>query len=124
MNPTKVSPLRFVILPALAVLWLAGALTLWGADKNPPAASEDRKRSLDYVEKARSQQKDGNYKRAIELYQQALQVKESPEIYYALGQCYQKTGDTERSVAYLEQAVEKQPDYEEAQIELQNVQRL
>jgi hypothetical protein len=98
-------------------------LTLWGADYKPLSPAESKSRSLEYLDQGEEQQKEGNYKRAIELYQQSLALAESPKAYYLLGSCYLKTGDVDRAVAYLEQVVQQQPDFEEAQIELQNALR-
>lgn len=83
-----------------------------------------RERALGLLDEGAQKEKQADYKRAIELYQQALALSPRPRTFYALGHCYAETNDLNRSEGYLRHAIEMQPDYTVAKYELQRVQDL
>ncbi len=66
-------------------------------------------------------EKKGDYTRAIEVYQHALSLSPRPMILYHLGHCYMETGDLDRAQEYLSRALEMQPGYQSALVDLQKV---
>jgi tetratricopeptide (TPR) repeat protein len=82
---------------------------------------ELRRRALDYTEQARAYQERGEYKRAIELYDQALALSPRPVVLCELGTCYSRTGDLARAEEYLTRALDMDPTYTQARYELDRV---
>lgn len=80
-----------------------------------------RERALGLLDEGMEKEKSNDYKRAIEIYQQALALSPRPRTLYCLGHCYAETGDMVRAEEYLTRALQMQPDFTLAKYELQRV---
>ncbi len=69
---------------------------------------------------ANSFYKKGQYEKAIKAYQQLLPEEyESADIYYNLGNAYYKKGETAKAILYYERALLIEPNFDDAEINLE-----
>ncbi|MBN1866691.1 tetratricopeptide repeat protein [Candidatus Sumerlaeota bacterium] len=120
MSRTTFGKLRIVLAAALAVAALTTAL---GGCRTfaPPTPEELRGRAADKFEEGTRYEDRREYTRAIRCYQEALSLAPRPLILYELGHCYAEIGDLNRAEEYLNRALEMQPDYRMALLELERV---
>ncbi len=103
------------------------SIGIFSACHSVDSLTEDERRSLAidrWYEGHTQYEEKGDYVRAIEIYQDALSISPRQVILYQLGHCYMKTNDLDRAEEYLSRALEMQPDYYLARIDLQYVYEL
>jgi len=92
-----------IVIAAVAVCALGFAVYYFSKGKNEPgdiAAMSNE--GVEYV-------KEGNYNKAIDSYNDALDMKEDPTLYYNRGVAYMNKGDNENAVKDFTKALDMQP---------------
>ena len=81
-------------------------------------AAPGRRQAIDLLAKGQTLEQQGDRQGAMSLYQQSVQSAPSPAAYYQMGRLAKQMGDTEASRSYLQQALDLNPDYQLAKMEL------
>ena len=91
----------------------------WGA---PSArAQEGRGKAIDLIAEGQSLEQSGDVQGAFQHYLQSVNAAPSPAGYYNLGRLSRVSGDKDAATRYLNQALEMNPNYEMAKLELVQV---
>lgn len=106
--------MKKTLLVALAVCLVAGSAQ--SARKAKPA--EGRGQAIDLLAQGQAMEADGDTQGAFTAYQQSAQVAPSPAAYYNLGRIAAARGDKAAAIEYLRKALELNPGYQSARVEL------
>lgn len=97
------------------------ALTFPALCAPPAKAKAGRREAIDALSQAQTLEEQGNTEGAISAYARSIELAPSAAAYYQLGRLYLSTGDKKNARMYLSQALELNPDYELAKIELAKI---
>ncbi|MBX7247347.1 MAG: tetratricopeptide repeat protein [Candidatus Sumerlaeaceae bacterium] len=86
-------------------------------------ATPERRQAIDLLAKAQQLEAAGKFDEAAQIYAQSVQLAPSPAGYLKLGQLYAKAGQKDNARENLNKALEMNPDYELARMELANLGR-
>jgi len=82
-------------------------------DKKLPDTTEDFKLGNEYYDK-------GDYDKAIDCYQKAIDIKPDDEAYYNMGIVYDAKGDYDKAIEYYQKAIELNPNDNETYYNMGN----
>lgn len=110
---------------ALGAAVLTGFLLVSSAAPAAPSArpAPNRGRAIDLLAEGQAREAAGDRKGAIALYLESVQLAPSPAGYYHLGHAYAESGDRENARRYLSLALEMNPHFELARVELSTLSR-
>jgi tetratricopeptide (TPR) repeat protein len=105
--------------PVLVLLLLASST--WLAAAPPAKANPSRREAIDLLAQGQALEQERDYEGAIALYARSVETAPSAAAYYQLGKLYRERGDRANARTYLSQALELNPEYELAKIELAKI---
>jgi tetratricopeptide (TPR) repeat protein len=112
--------MKTAILVALSVVFLGSLVEQAVADESPPMpepgpAARPSATAEELYNQGLRWQRQGQYGKAIEAYQQAVRLKpDFAEAYNHLGYTYRMSGDFDRAIAAYREALRLKPDFAEA----------
>jgi tetratricopeptide (TPR) repeat protein len=81
-------------------------------------AAPGRRQAIDLLAQGQTIEQQGDTQAAMNLYQQSVQAAPSPAAYYRMGLLARRAGDKPAALQYFRQALELNPDYELAKMEV------
>lgn len=81
-------------------------------------AAEGRREAIELLAQGQALEKQQDFAGAITLYQQSAQLAPSPAAYYHIAKAYAQQGDKKTAKQYYQQALDLNPNYELAKMEM------
>ncbi|MGI8908442.1 MAG: tetratricopeptide repeat protein [Candidatus Sumerlaeaceae bacterium] len=107
-----------VVAAAVALMLMSSG---WSAPSTRP--QEGRGKAIDLIAEGQTLEQSGDKEAAFQRYLQSVQTAASPAGYYNLGRLARIAGDRDAATRYLNQALQLNPSYEIAKLELVQVQK-
>ncbi len=83
----------------------------------------ERRSAIDLYGEATKLEEEHNYQEALDLLLQAAELSPRPAVFYHIGHCYRMLGEKMRAREYLQRALDSEPDYTLARMELDEIER-
>src|SRR5262245_51010028 len=105
-------------LAAITILIAPDCIAAPAAKSNPA-----RGKAIDLISEGQSLERSGDNKGAFGKYLESAKVAPSPLAYYHLGRISRISGDGDNARRYLQQALDLNPKYEMAKLEMQQIRK-
>src|SRR5687768_15286281 len=97
------------------------AISSWGMAAPAARPAEGRGKAIDLSYKGQTLEQSSDTQGALQKYLSSVQAAPSPAGYYNLGRLSRISGNTDAATRYLNSALELNPNYEMAKLELTQV---